>query len=214
MSMELIQRLSSGALNTVNDTLIGGGGGNIGPQIGLAPGQLGKIIELDDSELGPVTDTTMGTLYGGEFQYVRLAAAATAVVVGQIVFWDISVADNLFQVTTSEAGSTVGAQFRAGIVLNSDWDAGNYGYIQRLGPTYVKFASVLTGTAQIGGAVYCAAIGAGANNGFADIYDLSAVGVTFNDAGLLDNRYLGAAIDLPVASGLKLVNLNFRNLRG
>ena len=65
MSMELIQRLSSGALNTVNDSLAGGGGGNIGPQVGLAPGQLGKIIELDDSEVTLVTNTAMGTLYGG-----------------------------------------------------------------------------------------------------------------------------------------------------
>lgn len=41
MSMELIQRLSSGYINQVNDSLAGGGGGNIGPQVGLAPGQLG-----------------------------------------------------------------------------------------------------------------------------------------------------------------------------
>lgn len=205
-----IIRISAGAINAVNDTVIGGVAGISG--VSKYAGQLGKPVWLDDSQL--VFKSSIGTVFGGRFRYVRLAAAATAVVVGQIVFWDISVADNLYQVTTSEAGSTPGAQLRAGIVLNSGWSAGNYSFIQDVGPTFVQFRSALsTAPAGVGVAVYCAAAGAGANNGFADT--ISAAGATvFSDVTLMQNRYLGSAIQLPTNGGLKLTNVNFMNLRG
>lgn len=216
MSSELIQRLASGAINTVNDSLAGGGGGNIGPQIGLAPGQLGKILEIDDSELSPIVDTTMGTVYGGGFRYVKLSAAASAVVVGQIVFWDAlaTAADNLFSVTTLESGTVAGAQYPAGVVLNSGWTAGNYSFVQCWGPTFLKFIAALTqAPAGIGEAVYCAAMGAGVDNGFADCIG-TANPTLFSDVALMQNRYLGASIQLPTNGGLKLVNLRRLNERG
>lgn len=212
MAISDILRLSGGAINKINDTIIGGVPQGNSTTASATSGQLGKELELDDSNL--IYDTTMGTVFGGRFRYVRLAAAALAVVVGQIVFWDISVADNLFQVTTSEAGSVPGAQWRAGIVLNSGWTAGNYGIIQTWGPTYVKFRSALSHVPTgLGVAVYCAAVGAGANNGFADTID-SADPANFSDVNLMANRYLGAAIDLPTNGGLKLINLNIANRRG
>lgn len=205
-----IIRMTTGTINAVNDTVIGGMAGITG--VSKFAGQLGKPVWLDDSQL--IFNATIGTVFGGRFRYVRLAAASTAVVVGQIVFWDISVADNLFQVTTSEAGSVPGAQLRAGIVLNSGWTAGNYSFIQDVGPTFVKFRSALTfAPAGVGVAVYAAAAGAGANNGFADTV-ASAAPTTFSDVSLLNNRYIGAAIQLPTNGGLKLTNLNFMNLRG
>lgn len=214
MSMELIQRLASGYINQVNDSLAGGGGGNIGPQVGLAPGQLGKILELDDSELSPIVNTVVGTVYGGEFQYVLLAPGATAVVVGQLVFWDTSVADSAFQVTTNETtSSTNGAMMRAGIVLNPGWGAGNYSYIQRLGPTFVQMRAVLTSAGVKGNSVYCAAVGAGADNGFADQLN-SANPTLFSDVQLMQGRYIGSAIGLPANGSLTLVNVNFANVRG
>ena len=211
MSYSDVIRISSGEINTVNDTVIGGVPATPSTTTSMVGGQLGKEIDLDDSQL--IYDSSMGIVFGGVFRYVRLAAAATAVVVGQLVFWDISVADNLFQVTTSEAGSTTGAQFMAGIVLNSDWDAGNYSFIQTLGPTDVKFRAALTSAAAIGMAVYAAAVGAGADNGFADTIS-SANPTLFSDVALMQNRYIGAAIELPVNGGLTLVNVNLRNRRG
>ena len=86
MSMELIQRLATGQINNVNDSIAGGGGGNIGPQVGYAPGQLGKILELDDSEVAPLTATggsNLAAIYGGGFQYVRLSASAAVPIPGQ-----------------------------------------------------------------------------------------------------------------------------------
>lgn len=205
-----IVRMTTGLINTVNDSVIGGVAGISGTS--KFAGQLGAPVWLDDAAL--FFDSSVGTVYGGRFRYVRLAAAASAVVRGQLVFWDISVADNLFQVTTVESGSVPGAQLRAGVVLNPSWSAGNYGFIQDVGPTYLKFRAALTQVpAGVGVAVYAAAAGAGADNGLADVLN-SADPTTFSDVGLLQNRYLGSAIELPTNGGVKLVNLNLMNVRG
>lgn len=212
MSESNVIRISSGSINTVNDSVVGNEPVGTTVSQSSVQGQLGKQVVLDDSQL--MYTASMGTVYGGMFQYVRLAAAASAVVVGQIVFWDISVADNLFQVTTVESGSVPGAQFRAGIVLNSAWTAGYYSFIQVMGPTFVKFRAALThAPTGVGAAVYAAAAGAGADNGFADTID-SADPATFGDVNLMANRYLGSAIQLPTNGGLKLVNLNIQNAKG
>lgn len=215
MSMELIQRLASGYINQVNDSLPGGGGGNIGPQVGLAPGQLGKILELDDSEL--IYNSAIGTVYGGGFRYVQLSSDSTAnPAVGQIVFWNpiASSADNLYVVTTLESGTTPGAQQPAGIVLSSTWGVSNYSFIQCWGPTFAKFRATLThAPAGIGEAVYCAAAGAGADNGLADCLS-TADPTDFSDVTLLQNRYLGPSIQLPTNGGLKLINLRRLSERG
>ena len=200
----------SSALPTATSLVIGGEAGISGAS--KFAGQLGAPIWLDDAAL--MYSSSIGAVYGGRFRYVRLAAGATAVVRGQIVFWDISVADNLFQVTTSEAGSVPGAQLRAGVVLNPSWSAGYYSFIQDVGPTYVKFRAALTAVpAGVGVSVYAAAAGAGADNGLADVVN-SADPATFSDVGLLQNRCLGSAIELPTNGGVKLVNLNLMNVRG
>lgn len=211
MSESNVIRISAGAINAVNDTVIGNDPVGTSTAQSAVGGQLGKQITLDDSQL--IYSSAIGTVYGGVFQYVRLAAAALAVVAGQLVFWDYSVADNLFQVTTSEAGSTPGAQFRAGIVLNPNWTAGNYSFIQLVGPTFVKFRAALTVAGQAGTAVYAAAVGAGVDNGFADCID-SANPTLFSDVALMQNRYLGSAITAPANGGLSLVNINLMNAKG
>lgn len=203
----------TGPINQINDSVIAGtpAFGN-STTVSKTSGQLGKWLWLDDSTI--FYDSSVGTVYGGRFRYVRLAAAASAVAVGQLLFWDISVADSLFQVTTSEAGSDPGAQFFAGVNLNPDWEAGNYGVIQEIGPVNVKFRGTLTQVpAGVGVAVYAAAAGAGVDNGLADTIG-TALPVDFDIAGLLQNRYLGAAIQLPTNGGTKLVYVNPRNLRG
>lgn len=207
-----IQRMNR-PINLVNDQVVGGrpAFGN-STTVSKVAGQLGKWLWLDDAMM--TYDATTGIVYGGRFRYVRLAAAATAVVRGQLVFWDISVADSLFQVTTSEAGTVPGAQFLAGVVLNPSWTAGYYSYIQEIGPSFVKFRAALTHVpGGVGTSVYAAAAGAGADNGLSDTID-SADPTAFSDVGLMQNRYLGAAIELPTNGGTKLTYINPRNLRG
>src|SRR5437870_814297 len=101
-----IIRMTTGLINTVNDAVIGGEAGISGAS--KFAGQLGQPVWLDDRQL--FFSAAVGTVYGGRFRYVRLSAGSSAVARGQIVFWDISVADNLFQVTTLETGSVPGAQ--------------------------------------------------------------------------------------------------------
>ncbi len=206
-----IVRLTTGYIDTINASIVGGGGAGTGAGgASKLTGQLGQGFWLDDSIIQYSSATAV---YGGHFRYVRLAAAATAVVRGQIVFWDISVADNLYQVTTSEAGSTNGAMLRAGIVLNPSWTAGYYGVIQDVGQCYVKFRTTLTQAGAIGDSVYCAAAGAGVDNGFADQIG-SANPMLFSDGQLMQGRYIGSAVGLPAGASLTLCNLNFTNIRG
>lgn len=205
-----ILRLSTGYLNNINDTVIGGIAG-LG-SVSKFAGQLGKAVWLDDSQVSFLS--SIGTVYGGRFRYVRLAAAAGAVALGQIVFWDTSVADNLYQVTDNETtSSTNAAMMRAGIVLNPSWSAGKYGIIQDVGVVSVKFRAVLTAAGVKGDSVYCAGVGAGVDNGLADQIG-SANPTLFSDVQLMQGRYIGSAISAPVGGAASLVYVNFVNVRG
>lgn len=207
-----IQRMN-GPINKVNDTVVGGQPlfGN-SSTVSKVAGQLGMAIEFTDRNV--VFDATTGTVYGGKFQYVRLSAGSTALVRGQIVFWDVTVAVNLYQVTTLETGTVPGAQFVAGIALSAELDPGNYGYIQTFGLVAVKYRAALSHVpAGVGVASFAAAAGAGADNGLADTLD-SADPANFSDVNLMQNRYLGTAWELPTNGGTKLVFLNPRNIRG
>lgn len=204
-----ILRLTSGYINNIDDAVIGGLSGIGG--ISKFAGQLGKTMWLDDSMLQYTGSTAF---FGGRFRYVRLAAAAGAVALGQILFWDTSVADNLFQVTSNETtSSTNAAMLRAGINLNASWTAGNYGIIQDVGPTPVKFRGTLTAAGVKGDSVYAAAVGAGVDNGLADQIG-SANPTTFNDVNLMQGRYIGSALTAPVGGATSLVYVNFINIRG
>lgn len=210
----MIQRITAGAINKVNDAVIGMPAAPLGLGVSKFAGQLGNGIYFDDSNI--LFDSTMGTVYGGHFRYVRLAAAATAPnTVGQLVFWDTvaNAADNLYQVTTAENGTTDLAMNCAGIVLNSGWTPGNYSFIQDFGPTFVKFRGTLTAAGAIGSRVFCAAVGAGVDLGEADVID-SANPALFSDVSKMMGRYIGVAIDAPTNNGLKRVYVNFHNLRG
>lgn len=204
-----ILRLTTGFINNINDTVIGGMAG-LG-SISKFAGQLGKTMWLDDSQL---LYTGATAFFGGRFRYVRLAAGAAAVALGQILFWDTSVADNLFQVTDNETtSSTDAAMMRAGINLNASWTAGNYGIIQDVGPVPVKFRAVLTQAGSKGGSVYAAGVGAGADNGLADQIG-SANPPLFSDVQLMQGRYIGSAVTAPVGGATSLVYVNFINQRG
>lgn len=200
---------ASGYINQVNDAVVGMPTAPGGTGASRFAGQLGQRIQLSDNMLKYLS--SVGVVYGGEFQYVRLAAAAAVPVVGQIVFWDISVADSLYQVTTSESGSSDAGMFAAGIILSTALTPGYYTYIQRLGPTFVQFRGTLTSVGAAGSRVYAAAAG-GADLGFADVLS-SANPTLFSDVSLMQGRYLGTAVQAPTNGGLDLVNLDIQIIR-
>lgn len=210
MSTSQIQRFVSGYINQINDAAIGD---QPAPPFGPSPfaGQLGKVIDLDSDNLR--ANPAVGTVYGGSFQYVQMKANATAnPVVGQLVFWDPDVVNNEYVVTTLESGSADNAIFVAGVVLSNVWTPGNYSVIQIDGPTFVKFRGTLTSAGAIGSRVYAAGVGAGVDNGFADVLSSSNPALV-SDVSLMQGRYVGSAIQAPTNAGLKLVNVDLKNYR-
>jgi hypothetical protein len=202
-------RLTTGYIDNINDVVVGGkpAFGNSTTQ-SMLPGQLGQGCWLDDN----VIQWSLATPgFGGHFRYVRLSAASSAVVRGQIVFWDTvaNAVDNLYQVTTLETGSATGALNAAGIVLNAGWSAGRYSVIQDIGPCYVQFRGTLTGASAAGAGVYAAGAGAGADNGFADTQS-AATAIT----DVMLQRYIGTADGTPNNGTLTLVYVNIHNVRG
>lgn len=204
-----IIRLSRAAINTIEDTIVGGVPVGNDSTTSAVSGQLGQTFAMTDTEV--IYDSTVGTVYGGLFQYVRLAAAAGAVVRGQQVFWDVSVNPNLYQVTTSESGSADAAMQVAGIVLNPNWSAGNYSVIQLSGLCYVKYRAVLTSAGAAGSRVFAAAAG-GADLGLADVID-SANPTLFSDVSKMMGRYLGVAFDVPTGGDTERIWLNIHTAR-
>ena len=214
MALSPIVRVgASGYINVVNDAVIGMPTAPGGVGVTKFAGQLGKLIELDDSQVR--YNSAVGTVYGGVFQYVRLAASSAVPIIGQQLFWDslANAADNLYQVTTSEtAGTTDSAVNRAGTCLSASLTVGNYTWIQISGPIFCKFRAVLTDPAAIGNPVYCAGAG-GADLGFADVIENPGA-ASQQDVTLFQRRYLGVARQLPVAGGLTLVDVPQMFLRG
>lgn len=195
MSASNILRLS-GPMNQINDVMIGTTGSpNGGPVRSHYSGQLGKWAPFDDETVTYVP--SVGTLYGGEYQYVRLASGATALVAGQVVFWDPTVPPSAFQVTTAQTGSTPVATLIAGVALNPGWTPGNLSLIQISGLAYLKFRATLTVAGAVGSPVYIANSG-GADLGLADV-------LTTDATSAANANFLGKAYDAPTNGGLARV---------
>lgn len=190
-----IGRVTTGLLNTVNDaipaqtTSSGTGATRYG-------GQLGQRIALGPDDVK--FSAAIGNLYGGVYQYVRLAAASGAVARGQLLFWDTSVAENLYQVTVVEP---TGVSLIAGVCLNVI-TPGNYGFIQIAGRATCLFRAALTKVAAVGDLVLAAAAGAGADNATCDVI-ADATGLTSVQA----RHIVGIAEEAPTNGGLKIVRL-------
>jgi hypothetical protein len=207
-----IVRVSTGFLNRVNDPIIGSSSTLMGPGLSRFAGMIGATVILGPNEVQ--YDSNIGTLYGGVYQYVRFAPAGTYPR-GSTLFWDLSVAENLYQVTSVEAAS--GAKLLAGVSINPTAGAyaitpGNYGYICVGGKVAVQFRAVLTGVPSVGVAVYAAGAGAGADNAEADVLN-NAAPATLGDAALLDARFLGWAETAPANNTISNVWLGFTRRR-
>lgn len=206
-------RVSTGYLNTVNDTYIGGAPAGSGAAAeSQYPGQLGKSYELDDNTVALLTNTSVGTLYAGRYQYVRMRADdddSPAISVGKILFWDTTLTNwqNYYQVTRDEnLSSSDNAVMIAGIYIGG-FTGGNYGFIfTGAGLCNIRFRAVLTTAGADGSRVYAAGSGdTGSDQGTADV-------LTTDSTSLANARYLGNAIAAPSGGSLTLVNMaDFKN---
>lgn len=202
-----IIRITTGLLNTVNDTVIGGG-----PSIGSRSryqGQLGKHVWFGPEQINQMFSSSVGTLFPGRFRYVRIRSgddASPVPAVGKLYFWDTTLTNwqTLFQVTRDEnLSSQNNAIMFAGVYIGGPQN-GNYGFIQDAGMVNIRFRSVLTAAADTtgGSRIYCAGAGdVGADQGTADI-------LTTDSTSIANARYLGRAVGVPVAGQLAQVLLD------
>src|SRR5438128_957939 len=113
------------ALNQVNDTFVGGG--DAAP--GAHPGQLGKTKRLTHAQAAQLSDTTIGTLYGGVYQYVLSKSGSTAAPArGLTTFWSSAANVIAYTVTPDSAGIADDGRY-AGWYINAP-SKGNYCWIQ------------------------------------------------------------------------------------
>lgn len=211
-----IIRISSGQLNTVNDTYIGGApAGSIGLTTGTSQyaGQLGKALWVGPDQIGTITKTSVGTLYGGRYRYVRMRAGdddSPAVGIGHLLFWDTTIANwqQMYQVTRDENLSSVdNAVMIAGVYLGG-FVPGNYGFIQDQGMVPIRFRAVLTTAGAIGSRAYASGAGdSGSDQGTADV-------LTTDSTSLANARYLGNAVAAPAGGSLTAVLLRYANVLG
>lgn len=198
-----IERLVTGKLNTINDEGVGGLKLSI-IETSPVPGQLGCRFLMDGATVK--YDSTIGTLYGGVYAYVRTATGSTAAPArGKLAFWDTSVDDALYQVTPDESGSQ-GANLIAGVYVSAP-TKNNYCVIQIGGRASIKAVSAFTGVAADGVPAFAAAAGAGADVGTFDIFAGVAAPPTMEQAALLCARYLGICRGAPVAGTVTVVEM-------
>lgn len=207
-----IIRVTSGRLNTVNDSVIAGVSGISGAS--KFSGQLGKVVSYSADQMSAMYDSSIGTLYYGRFRYVRMRTDdddSPVITPGKLVFWDTTVAAdwwNYFQVTRDENLSTVdNAVALAGVYIGGI-EPGNYGFIQDEGLVPVRMRAVLTVAGATGSRVYATAAGdTGDDQGTADT-------LTTDSTSLANARKLGWAPAAPVGGALANVALSFTNILG
>jgi len=191
-------------------------GGDVSPGVPLVSpsgsivqpylGQLGGKLWVSADDAAKLSDpaTLGGNLYGGVYMYVRLAAAAAALGLqrGRLLFWDTSVADDLYQVTTLESQNG-GIPIWAGVQVNIP-TAGNYIWMQVLGRMRVRCRAVVTAATQN---IIMALAGAGADNATVDGV-AAATAVVFGTAGAAIHQYLG--VGEVVAANTALISMTPR----
>jgi hypothetical protein len=171
----------------------------------------GDRLVLSSADALALSDSAVGTLYGGLYMYVTSKSGSVGTPTrGRLLFWDLAVADSNYQVTPDESG-VPGASLIAGIAINT-LTKGYSWWILIAGKGYGTYRAVLTGAPAAGQAVYAAAAGAGADLGALDVLD-GGGNPTFTQVGLMQNYYMGVAEGLPVAGATSVISIPIRTYR-
>lgn len=198
--------LTAKKLNDVNDAASGGvivslPSGAPSPQVSQT--MPGDCIVLDDATAAALSDTTVGTLYGGIYMYVGVYLSATASPArGTCAFYraaDLPTATSqLYQVTSDVNPTTTIPTFIAGVFINAV-TKGNYGWIQIGGVAMCLFDSAIT-AAAVGNTVtpkQSAAV--------ASTFDVGTPLAASEAGAIVAASCVGVAIVLPVISTISAV---------
>lgn len=115
--VQQIDRLVSSALN--NGTGDASPGQSVSSGTGQSGyyGQVGARVALDSATIRYTS--SVGTLYGGIYQYAYMTYTTTQPAVGQLVFWDNSATESTYQVNGDAKPSTAVPSLVAGVVINT-----------------------------------------------------------------------------------------------
>lgn len=149
-----------------------------------------------------LSKTSIGTLYGGVYQYVtKYASDVLAAVLGKIAFIRTASANDSYTVTSDESGTT-GAAFGVGVYINVI-TPGYSGYIQNWGKATGLFTTPLTGVPAAGCGVYIAADAAGRF----DVFAGSGAAPTIAQVDAMNVYYRGIAGPAPAANTASVIEL-------
>jgi hypothetical protein len=144
--------LDAAFLNDVNTAVLGGQIQSVPSGVTATQGQQslpGDRIILDDATALALSDTTVGTLFGGIYMYVNATWTTQAAAVGGIAYFraaDIGSTTTTPYVAFGDAQpSTVLPTFILGVWINV-LTKGNYGWIQIAGVAGVLFDSTVSAT--------------------------------------------------------------------
>lgn len=201
-------------LNQVLDSTASGQPDVLGVLPGTAYGgglNTGDYLRLTDKEALALSNTTVGTLYGGIYRRVFFKSGITGggntgFKRGQIVFWDLVTTTNPSEHTVTNVEAT-DPQLLAGIVINANDTSGapisgNYGWIQVAGLATGLFTASSFGDGTVGNSVYWAKAGAGANNA-----TLNAVLGSSSVTSVSFGEFTGIVVTAATSGGLSKVQL-------
>lgn len=199
-------QLTARFLNDVNDTAAGGALVSLPAGVQSAQvvaTQTGDAIIMDDATAAALSDTTVGTLFGGIYMYVGTFSGAVASPArGTAAFFraaDLpSATTGLYQVSSDAQPTTAIPTLFAGVFINAI-TKGNFGWIQLAGVASCLFDSAIT-TSAVGNPV-AVKISAAVPSTF----DVGVVVTTATIAYSYAGAFVGTAIVLPVASTITAV---------
>jgi hypothetical protein len=171
----------------------------------------GDRLILSTADALALSDTTIGTLFSGMYQYVRTTSTSTAANArGRLAFWNtaLETTGNPYIVTPDETQAQ-GVAMLNGVFLNTIVK-GDWGWVQILGKASIQSRAVFTGIAAQGVGAYAAGAGAGADVGSFDVFNGDAANPTFDQVDKMIVRYLGVTEALPVAGTITTVDLTPR----
>lgn len=145
--------LTAAYLNDVNDSVVGGQIQSVPTAVPATQGIQtlpGDRIILDDVTAAALSDTTIGTLYGGIYMYVQATYTTTAPILGAVAFFktaDIgsTTAPNSYIAYGDAQPLTTNPAYVLGIFISAP-TKGNYCWIQVAGIASVLFDSTVTAT--------------------------------------------------------------------
>ena len=167
----------------------------------------GDRIVLDDATALALSQTSVGTLYGGVYMYVGTVATASASPArGLIAFWPTGNLPNgatPSYVASSDAAPTAALPaYIAGVFINA-LTKGNFGWIQVAGTASVQFDGAVTSSAL------AATVSAKVSPTNASTADSNVVLTTITLANVL-----GVAIGTPITSAISAVIITRGNFCG